>query len=220
MTKETRTLRLKQEREWIVDYGKRLIQSGLTKGTGGNISIYNRNQQLIAITPSGIDYFETQVEDVVVIDLHGNVVESDREPSSELEMHSIFYRKRTDIDAIVHTHSPFATTISMLQWDLPPASYLLAYAGVNVRCAKYATFGTKELAENAFAAMQDRKAVLLANHGLLAGAGNIHQAFNIAEEIEFCAQTYYRAKSIGDPVILPEAEMLHLLEKFKTYGQK
>lgn len=197
-----------------------MITSGLTKGTGGNISIYNRKENLMAISPSGLDYFETQPEDVVVLNLDGEIVEGRRKPSSELEMHSIFYRKRDDILAIVHTHSPFATTISALNWDLPAASYLVAYAGPNVRCAKYATFGTKELAEHAFEAMKDRKAVLLANHGLLAGAQDLANAFNIAEEIEFCAEIFYRAKCIGNPVILPEDEMNILVEKFKTYGQR
>ncbi|GBF11873.1 L-fuculose-phosphate aldolase [Tepidibacillus sp. HK-1] len=211
---------LKQERELIVEYGKKLITSGLTKGTGGNISIYNRDFNLMAISPSGLDYFEILPEDIVVLNLNGEVVDGIRKPSSELEMHSIFYRKREDINAIVHTHSPFATTISALNWNLPAVSYLVAYAGPNVRCAKYATFGTKELAENAFEAMKDRKAVLLANHGLLAGAHDLINAFNIAEEIEFSAEIYYRAKSIGNPVILSDEEMEVMLEKFKTYGQR
>lgn len=211
---------LSLERELIVEYGKKLITSGLTKGTGGNISIFNRQENLMAISPSGIDYYETKPEDVVVLDLNGEIVDGNRKPSSELEMHSIFYKKRTDINAIVHTHSPYATTIAALNWELPAVSYLVAYAGLNVRCAKYATFGTKELAENAFEAMIDRRAVLLANHGLLAGAHDIANAFNIAEEIEFTAEIYYRAKSIGEPVILPEDEMVRMLEKFKTYGQR
>lgn len=211
---------LSLERELIVEYGKKLITSGLTKGTGGNISIYNRQENLMAISPSGLEYFETKPEDVVVLNLKGEIVEGNRKPSSELEMHSIFYQRRTDINAIVHTHSPYATTIAALNWELPAVSYLVAYAGLNVRCAKYATFGTKELAENAFEAMIDRKAVLLANHGLLAGAHDMANAFNIAEEIEFSAEIYYRAKSIGEPVILPEDEMVRMLEKFKTYGQR
>lgn len=211
---------LKGERELIVEYGKKLITSGLTKGTGGNISIYNRQQNLMAISPSGLDYFETEPGDIVVLNLKGEIVEGRRKPSSELEMHSIFYRKREDINAIVHTHSPFCTTIAALNWDLPAVSYLVAYAGPDVRCAKYATFGTLELANNAFEAMKDRRAVLLANHGLLAGAKDIANAFNIAEEIEFSAEIYYRAKSIGDPVVLSAEEMKLMGEKFKSYGQK
>lgn len=210
---------LKEERELIVEYGKKLITSNLTKGTGGNLSIYNRDKQLMAISPSGIDYFETRPEDVVVLNLKGEKIDGDKAPSSEYEMHKIFYENRTDIDAIIHTHTMYATTISCLNWDLPPVHYMIALAGPNVRCAKYATYGTKELAENAFKAMENRKAVLLANHGLLAGAKDLANAFNITEEIEYCAELYYRAKCIGEPVILSEEEMTLMLEKFKTYGQ-
>ena len=187
---------LGKEREQIVEYGKKLIETNLTKGTGGNLSIFNREKQLMCISPSGIDYFKTRAEDVVVLDLDGNKVEGDREPSSEYDMHRIFYKNRKDIDAIIHTHTMYATTISCLNWDLPPVHYMLALAGKDVRCAEYATYGTKELAENAFAAMEDRKAVLLANHGLLCGAKDIANAFNITEEVEYCAELYYRTKAI------------------------
>lgn len=211
---------LQLEREKVVEYGKKLITSGLTKGTGGNISIFNREQGLVAISPSGIDYFETEPEDVVVLDVTGKVVDGKRKPSSELDMHLIFYQKRSDLNALVHTHSPFCKTIACLGWEIPPVSYLVAYAGPNVRCAPYATFGTKELAEAAFEGMKDRRAVLLANHGLIAGAHNVETAFTIAEEIEFCAQIYYQTKSVGEPVLLSEEEMALLAKKFETYGQR
>lgn len=210
---------LEKERELIVEYGKKLITSNLTKGTGGNLSIFNREEKLMAISPSGIDYFKIEPKDVVILDLEGNKVDGKRTPSSEYEMHRIFYANRTDIDAIIHTHTIYATTIACLNWDLPPVHYMVALAGPNVRCAEYATYGTKELAENAFKAMENRKAVLLANHGLLAGAKKLANAFNITEEIEYCAELYYRTKSIGEPVILPEEEMDLMMKKFKTYGQ-
>lgn len=208
-----------EEREQVVEYGKKLVTSRLTKGTGGNLSIYNREKGLFCISPTGIDYFEIKSEDVVVLDLDGNIVEGSKQPSSEVEMHRIFYANREDIDAIIHTHTMYATTLACLNWSLPPVHYMVALAGLDVRCAKYATYGTKELAQNAFEAMTDRYAVLLANHGLLAGAEDLANAFNITEEIEYCAELYYRTKAIGEPVILPEEEMKLMLEKFKTYGQ-
>ncbi|MGM8212410.1 L-fuculose-phosphate aldolase [Virgibacillus sp. W0430] len=211
---------LEKERIDIITYCQKLLHSGLTKGTGGNISIYDREQGLMAISPSGIDYDDLVPEDIVVLDMDHNIVDGRRKPSSELQMHSIFYKKREDLNAIVHTHSTFAKTLSSLRWRLPAVSYLVAYAGKDVRCAKYASFGTKELAENAFKGMEDRRAVFLANHGLLTGAQDIKNAFNIAEEIEFCAEVYYRAKSIGSPVILDNMEMARMEEAFKTYGQK
>ncbi|MDP7981361.1 L-fuculose-phosphate aldolase [Bacillus multifaciens] len=211
---------LQKEREEIVEYGKKLITSGLTKGTGGNISIFNREQGLVAMSPSGLDYFETMPEDVVVLNLDGESIEGTRKPSSELDMHLIFYQKRDDVNALVHTHSPYAKTIASLGWELPAVSYLIAFAGPNVRCAPYETFGTKELAEAAYEGMIDRRAVLLANHGLIAGGHNMKMAFTVAEEIEFCAQIYYQTKCIGEPKLLPEEELQVLAEKFETYGQK
>lgn len=210
---------LQKEREEIVAYGKKMISSGLTKGTGGNISIFNREQGLVAISPSGLDYYETKPEDVVILNLDGEVVEGERKPSSELDMHLIYYRNREDINALVHTFS-YAKTIASLGWELPAVSYLIAFAGPNVRCAPYETFGTKQLAEAAFEGMIDRRAVLLANHGLIAGANHIKMAFTVAEEIEFCAQIYYQTKSIGEPKLLPEDEMENLAKKFEGYGQQ
>jgi len=211
---------LEKERELIVEYGKKLITSGLTKGTGGNISIYNREKNLMAISPSGIDYFETLPEDVVITDLDGNVVDGNRKPSSELDMHRIFYQKREDINAVVHAHSTYSTTLATLRCELPASNYYVAIAGGNnVRCAEYATFGTWELAESAFKAMKDRYACFLANHGLLSGSKDLPNAFSIAEEVERCAETYYRAKSIDEPVLLSDEEMDLMLVKFKSYGQ-
>ncbi|WP_414151315.1 L-fuculose-phosphate aldolase [Acetobacterium carbinolicum] len=212
---------LQKEREDVVRYCQKLIEAGLTKGTGGNISIYNREQRLMAISPSGIDYFETEPEDVVVIDIDGKHVDGKRKPSSEHELHRIFYVKRDDIDAVVHTHSVYSTVLATLGEGLPASSYLIALAGLDVRCADYATFGTMELAQLTFKAMVDRYAVLMANHGLLAGGKDILNAFNIAEEIEHCAEVYVKARSIGTPVILSEEEMTKMISIFnKSYGQK
>ncbi len=210
---------LEQERIQIVEYGKKLITSGLTKGTGGNLSIYNRERKLMAISPSGLDYFETAPEDVVIMDLEGNIVDGSRKPSSEFALHSIFYKNRSDIDAVIHTHSVFSTVLATLREGLPASSYLVAYSGMDVRCAEYASFGSSELADNAYEAMKDRYAVFLANHGLVAGALDLPNAFNIAEEIEHCAEIYYRARSIGKPMILDEDEMRKMIKKFQTYGQ-
>lgn len=212
---------LQKEREDVVKYGRKLITAGLTKGTGGNISILNRELGLMAVSPSGIDYFETTAADVVVMDLAGNVVDGRRKPSSEYELHRIFYVRRQDIDAVVHTHSVYATVLATLRQPLPAASYLVAYSGLDVRCAEYASFGTTELAERTFDAMNERFAVLMANHGLLTGSKDILNAFNIAEQIEYCAEVYVKARAIGDPVILDQKEMEKMIVKFSSsYGQK
>ncbi|ABR49877.1 class II aldolase/adducin family protein [Alkaliphilus metalliredigens QYMF] len=209
-----------KEREQIVAYGKKLIQSNLTKGTGGNISVYFREEQFMAITPSGIDYFKLNPEDIVVMDMDGKVVDGNQKPSSEYSMHKVFYERRTDINAVIHVHSTYATTLACMNWELPAVHYLVAISGgKNVRCAKYATFGTKELAENAYEAMEDRQAVLLANHGLLTGANDLPNAFNKAEEIEFCAEIYCRTRALGQPKILADEEMDKMLGLFQSYGQ-
>lgn len=206
------------ERELVVEYGKKLITAGLTKGTGGNVSMVNRELGYYAISPSGMDYFEIKPQDLVVLDLLGNIVDGERRPSSEHEMHRIFYEKRSDIGAVIHAHTDYATTIACMNWDLPAVHYLVALAGKDVKCAKYATYGTKELANNAFRAMENRYAVLLANHGILTGGKDMLNAFKKLEEIEYCCQLYYRTKCLGNPVILSEEEMNLHLEKFKTYG--
>lgn len=211
---------LEQERRLIADYGRKLITSGLTKGTGGNLSIYNRNSGLVVISPSGLDYFETAPGDVPAVNLDGRVVDGSRKPSSEMPFHLIFYRNRPEISAVVHTHSLHATALACLGLELPPLHYLVGFAGKNVRCAKYATFGTDGLAENALAAMQDRKAVLLANHGLIAGGADIREAFMIAETVEFCAEVYCRCRAMGQPLLLADEEMDVVIEKFKGYGKQ
>ncbi|QMT16746.1 L-fuculose-phosphate aldolase [Planococcus maritimus] len=211
---------LQEERNDIIIHLNKLLSSGLTKGTGGNISIFDRKTGYMAISPSGIAYSELQPEDIVITDLNGTIIDGIRKPSSEWSMHAIFYQKRDDINAVVHTHSSFAKTLASLRWDLPAVSYLVAHAGENVRCAEYASFGTEDLATHAFEAMKDRKAVLLANHGLLAGSNSLANAFTVAEEIEHCCEIYYRAKSIGTPVILDKEEMAFMAEKFKAYGQQ
>lgn len=211
---------MEKARKEIVEYGKKLVTSNLTKGTGGNLSVFDRETGYMAITPSGIDFFEIQPEDIVIMDLEGNIVEGDRLPSSEWEMHLLQYKERTDLDAVIHAHTTYATVLACLRWELPATHYMIAVAGKNVRCTEYATYGSHELAVNATKAMMDRRAVILANHGILAGANDLLNAFNIIEEIEYCSQIYYMAKSIGEPVVLPDEEMALMAEKFKTYGQR
>lgn len=208
---------LLEERKLVVEHGKKLIDNGLTTGSGGNISIYNREKGLIAMSPSGLAYHETRVEDIVIIDLNGNIVEGDLTPSSEMGMHLIFYKNRDDANAIVHTHSKFATAISAMGWNLEPVHYLIGFAGLDVKCAKYATYGSMELAENALEAIGNRNAVLLANHGLIALGPDIGRAFSTAEHLEYVSEIYYLTKTLGEPNLLTEAQMLDVMKKFNTY---
>lgn len=206
-------------RDDLIYYGKKLLDSGMTLGTGGNLSVFDRAAGLMYITPSGIEFGLIQPEDIVVLDLEGRVVSGSRVPSSEWAMHLIFYQERTDIDAVIHAHTTYSTVFACLNEPLPASHYMLAVAGPDVRCAPYAGFGTRELAEHAFEGMRDRKAVLLANHGIIAGETSLKRTFNVLEEVEYCAKIHILARSIGSPVLIPEAEMTHMAERFKTYGQ-
>lgn len=215
------TILMEEERNQLVIYSRKLIDTGLTVGTGGNLSIFNRELGYMAITPSGIEYYDLEPNDIVITDLNGNVVEGSLKPSSEYEMHAIVYRNRNDVNAMVHTHAIYSTTISCLNINLPAVDYLVAFSGgKDVRCAKYAPFGTKELAENAYKAMKGRKAVLLANHGINCVGKTIDEAFAITEQLEFCARLYWQAKAIGEPVILSDQEMEKMVKRFENYGQQ
>lgn len=212
---------LEKERKEVIEYGKRMIMEGLTKGTGGNISVVNREKNMMAITPSGIDYMVIQPEDIVILDVEtGKIIDGNKVPSSESDMHRIFYKYRKDINAVVHTHSKYAAGLSCTNQKLPAVHYLLAVAGVDVPCAEYATYGTVKLAKNAFEAMKGTKAVLLSNHGMLAGGETLAEAYNIAENVEFCCELYFIAKTMGEPNILPEEEMRRMIERFKNYGKR
>lgn len=212
---------MEHERELVVEYCRKLSESGLTRGTGGNISVLDREAGLFAVSPSGMDYFKMQPEDIVVMDIDGNRVDGIRKPSSETEMHRLIYVDRQEINAVVHTHSTFAATLACLHQELPAVHYLIGYAGgSSVRCTPYVPFGTRELAEVARDGMRGRFVVLLGNHGLLAAGPDIQYAFDAAEEIEFVCELYWRAKSIGDPAILSDDEMKVVAEKFRTYGQR
>lgn len=209
-----------KEREELIKYGKKLVEANLTKGTGGNLSIYDRSTGYVAITPSGIDFYDIELEDIVILDINGNHIEGNRVPSSEYEMHLMQYRTRDDIDAVIHAHTTYVTVFACLRRPMLPSHYMIALAGKDVRCADYATYGTHELAVNAAEAMKGRKAVILANHGILTGANDLMNAFNIIEELEYCAKIHILCEAIGKPVILPDEEMELMLEKFKTYGQR
>lgn len=181
---------LQAEREEIVRFGRKMVSSRLTSGTGGNLSVIDRDSGLVAISPSGMEYDETEMADVPVLDLDGIAVTGERAASSELGFHLGLYRARPDIGAVVHTHSVYATTMACLGWEIPAVHYLVAFSGHKVPLAPYATFGSRELADNIVAAIGRHNAVLLANHGLVAVGPNLATAFAVAEEIELVARIY------------------------------
>jgi len=211
---------MEYEKEQVVRYGKKLIDRRLTTGSGGNISVCNREKNLVAISPSGLDYYETTPEDIVILDMDGNLVEGKHRPSSESGMHLAFYKNRADISGIVHTHSKFATAIACMGWELPAVHYLIGMAGHRVRCTGYATYGSEELAKKALETIGDSNAVLLANHGLIALGEDVDRAFSTAEHLEFVSEVYYLTKTLGTPNILSDENMDEVMKKFGTYRYK
>jgi len=208
---------LAAERQAIVDHLPALAQ--LTPGRTGNVSV--RRGERFAITPTGVPYDEITVADVPVLTLDGEQVAGEADPSSETPMHRGIYDGLA-VGSIVHTHSPFASTLAVLGQAVPPIHYMLALAGPRVPVADYATYGTQELAENAVDAMldADSKATLLANHGLVAAGADISAAVETAGAVESVAQLYWQASAVGDPTELPAEEMRHVAEKFEGYGQE
>ena len=212
---------LEAQRRAVVSYGLAMVRTGLTTGTGGNLSCCDQNRGRIAISPSGVPYDVLRPQDVVVVDLDGNIVDGLLKPSSEIGFHLTLYRHRSDVGGIVHTHSAFATTLACLQREIPPVHYLVGFAGAKVPVAPYATFGTAALARNVRQTLGAQyKAALLANHGLVAVGTDLPKAFGTAETIEFVARLYCQSLAIGDPVVLDDDEMKRVIAKFETYGKQ
>ncbi len=209
---------LEDAREQVVEYCRKLEQSQLSSGTSGNISVCNRQAGLLAISPSSMDYGRMAAEDVVVMDLSGDIVTGERRPSSEWAMHLACYQSRNDIGAVVHTHSPAATTLAVLGRELPAVHYMIALSsGASVPVAPYHLYGTPELARAALDAMAGGFACLLQNHGVLATGPDIHHAWSLAEQIEFCADIYLRAQSAGEPKILSDTQIAAVIDQFESY---
>jgi L-fuculose-phosphate aldolase len=210
---------LQQEREEVVFFGRKLITSNLTTGSGGNLSIFNRQSGYIAIKPTGVDYFKMRPEDVVVMNLEGEIIDGYLKPSSEVSLHLGLLRARSDINAVVHTHQVYAATLACLNWEIPAVHYLVGFSGNKVPLALYATYGTPELAQNVIQAIGQYNACLMANHGIVTVGTTLSAAFNVAEELELVARLYYQSMCIGEPKILSDQEMEVVAKKFTTYGQ-
>lgn len=212
---------LEKERKEIVEYGKKMYESGLTKGTAGNISIYDPITGHMAISPSGINYEDTRPEDIVVMKLDGTIVEGTRKPSSEYDLHSVIYQMKPEMRSVVHTHSTYCVVLSCMNMPLQAVHYVLAdTGGFEVPVAPYCTYGTKELAEVVKETIGDGNAVLMANHGMLGCGTSLKSAYGVATTCEWVAEIQWKCLSIGQPNVLSNDQMTEVLEKFKDYGQK
>lgn len=209
-------------RQQLIDTARRMAPAGLNRATAGNLSVraVEAGESGYLITPTGMAYDALAPDDIVFMRLDGTHL-GRRQPSSEWRFHRDIYAARPEAGAVLHAHASFATSIACLRRAIPPFHYMIArFGGDSVRCADYATFGTQALADNALAAMQDRCACLLANHGLLVYGDSLEQAFALGIELEDLCEQYWRASQLGQLVLLDAAEMATVLAKFASYGQQ
>jgi L-fuculose-phosphate aldolase len=207
----------------LVRSARAMADAGLNRGTAGNLSVRHRleEQEGFLITPTGMPYASLEPEDMPFVASEDGRFSGRRKPSSEWRIHRDLYRARPDFGAILHAHSPFATSLACLREDIPPFHYMIArFGGDTVRCAPYALFGTQALSDAAVTAMQDRSACLLGNHGMLVGADTLSRALDLAIELEALCEQWWRAKQAGRPILLTPEEMAAVAVQFQGYGKQ
>lgn len=211
-------LRHLSERKAMVAASREMNRLGINQGTSGNLSL--RVDDGFLVTPTGVRYDALTPELIVAMSPEGRFT-GDVLPSSEWRFHRDILANRQDANAVVHCHAMFSTTLAILHKEIPPIHYMIAAAGgANIRCAPYATFGTQELSDHALKALEDRKACLLANHGMIAIGPNLARALWLAVEVETLAAQYWRALQVGKPQLLSKAEIAAVAAKFGSYGQQ
>ena len=215
-----------QLREQLLVIAQKLIATGLNKGTAGNASVrcQENTQDGFLITPSGMAVEDMTVDSMVKMAFDGSFkadkFQPNIKPSSEWRFHRDILQSRADVNAVVHTHSMFATTMACLHKDIPPFHYMIAVVGGDtIRCAPYALFGSQALSDNALATLTNHKACLLANHGMIALGRDLDDALAVAVEVENLCEQYWRALQLGEPHILSELEMREVFQQFKGYGK-
>ncbi len=214
-----------EKKEEVIEYAKKLNTENLSPLRSGNISIRANNDGVdgFFITPSGIRYDDLTTESIVFLEFNENnnlkkISDKTINPSTEWRFHQDIYIEKKDAQAIVHAHSANAAAVSAHGKNIPAFHYMVALAGGNnIKCAEYATFGTKELSQNIIKALEERKACLMSNHGQVAFGKSLSEAFELAEEIENICHQYINTIKLGKPKILSDEEMKKILDKTKNY---
>lgn len=203
-------------RHAVAEASRAGVETGLNRGSSGNVSA--RCEGGFLITPSGLPSASVTAAQVVFVDLAGKAYGA-LPASSEWRIHRDIYQARPEVGAVAHAHSPFAVSLACLRRGIPAFNYMVAVAGgKDIRCAGYATFGTQALSDHVLVALDGRKACLMANHGLVAVGADPARAVALALEVETLCEQYWRASLLGEPVLLGDAEMDEVLEKFRAYG--
>ncbi len=224
MAAETLWVADKEKASQIVEASKRLVSTGMNRGSCGNVSMRSETMQngsgSFLITPSGTDPEKMTPDSICLMNMSGETAGNGK-PSSEWRMHRDIYHARSDIHAVVHTHSPFATTLACMQLEVPPFHYMIAVTGGNtIPCAPYALFGSQELSDSALDCLENRYACLLAHHGMLALGHSLDHAMAIAIEVESLCEQYWRILQTGHLKILSDKQMSAVHEKFRDYFKK
>ena len=204
----------------VIKYSKKLNITNLSALRSGNISVRVKEKGVngFYITPSGVKYSSLKPKDIVFVSLKGRFDKKKGKPSSEWRFHQDVYVNKKDAEAIVHAHSTCATAVSTHNKSIPAFHYMVGVAGGNdIKCAKYATFGTRKLSKNILSALKNRCACLISNHGQIAFGKNLENAFELSQEVENICHQYINALRIGIPKILSKNEMKIVLVKMKNY---
>lgn len=203
--------------ENLISQARRMNEVGLNQGTSGNLSV-RLNDERFLITPSGVPYDRLEPGDLVTVGLDG-AVKGEGQPSSEWRIHRDLYLARVDADAVLHAHSPWAMSVAALRREVPPFHYMIVLTGgFSIRCADYAMYGSQELSDQALKALDRRRACLLANHGLVCLESSLERVFTLAVEVETLCRVYMQCLTVEEPLLLDEAELRRVGEKFATYG--
>src|SRR5210317_425229 len=203
-------------RKDIIKFSKLLNKTNLSPLRSGNISVRYKNGFLI--TPSGMRYETLKKKDIVFVNLNGKFNRNKNKPSSEWRFHKDIYKNKKDANSIVHCHSKNALVLSCMRKKIPAFHYMVAIAGgVDIKCAKYATYGTSDLSKNIIKALKDRTACLIENHGQVSFSNSLESAFELAQEVEYLSEQYIECLRISKPKILPIYEMKKVLSKVKNY---
>ncbi|PZR00340.1 MAG: class II aldolase [Cereibacter sphaeroides] len=207
-----------EKRRFIIEHCLEMNLKQLNQGTSGNISI--RHGDGLLITPTSIAYEKMKPEDIVYLDMDGTAA-GQHAPSSEWRIHRDIMKARPDVNGIVHAHATYCTILSIMNLEIPPIHYMVAFAGgSNVRVAPYAIFGSEELSSNALKALEDRNACLLEHHGMIAVGKSLPRAMWLAVEIETLARQYHGCLAIGTPRFLAEKQIEEVAQKIAGYGHQ